>query len=606
MSGRGLPEGHESIRRAVGSFGRFGKRWRVLEGVGTFLLAGPGLAMLWFAIDCIVPLPAWPLLLSLAAVCGVGLWAAVWFLARPLLRRVRLEREAVRIEQLHGQLDNQVIGSLQLGRDIARIDPAGRRPGYSLALVEALVRQTATRLGAIGLRKLLDVRRSRALLAAGAVVGAMVVGCLLLAGPAVRQRADRVRDAFAVVMDSLFPVEIRVGPGDLAVVRGKPVTLTVEVRGARQKRVGLLQTDSETGKVRSTELALRDDRAALTIPAVQRDFAYRFAYAGRHSRSFRILVGDLPAVTTISHELVYPAYTGQPARTLTGRIPKLRTLAGTSVLVSFASTTELHPEMSYVEWLDGTRQPLSVNGRFGHFSFTVVRPQRAEIHLTGKYGRGFEMPQPISLEIVPQPDAAPSVEILLRKDKMALLADEAARLEVPFLAEDDFGVPEVTLNYRIDAVDELLARPLRQNTVTRTLDPPRDRAKGTFAEAFAGLDPPPAPGDRIRIHLTARDNNTETGPGVGRSKLIEIIVVRPDLGRFTEKRFGLESIALLGGMRRIKRITDLLIEPPRTVRTEKARTLEKHALKSRTAPEIWPSGSEDAVGDYFRLLSGGK
>ena len=37
-----------------------------------------------------------------------------------------------------------------------------------------------------------------------------------------------------------------------------------------------------------------------------------------------------------------------------------------------------------------------------------------------------------------------------------------------------------------------------------------------------------------------------------------------------------------------------------------AQAIDKHALQSRTSPEIWPSGSRDAVGDYFRLLSGGK
>ena len=123
---------------------------------------------------------------------------------------------------------------------------------------------------------------------------------------------------------------------------------------------------------------------------------------------------------------------------------------------------------------------------------------------------------------------------------------------------------------------------------------------------FAGLDPPLAAGDRVRFRLTAKDNNTETGPGVGQSRSIEIIVVRPDLGQFTEKRFGLESETLLGGMMRIKRITDLLVEPPRTVRTEKAQPVERQPLRARTAAELWPSASQDAVGDYFRLLSGGK
>jgi hypothetical protein len=478
--------------------------------------------------------------------------------------------------------------------------------GYSARLVEVLVQRTADELGKQDLRRLVDLGRSRRMLAAGAGAAAVAAALLIFASAAVGERIDRVRQAYAIVLDSLFPVEIRVGPGDVAVVRGRPVTLTVQVIGARQRAVTLVRTDAQTRQAAATPLVLTDGRAALAIPATDKSFAYCFRYAGRASRTHQVLVGDLPEISTISHELVYPAYTGQPSRTFTGRVPKLQALAGTGVLVSFAATTDLHPDMSYVQWQDGTRQGLAVSGRFGHFAFTVARPERATLHLTGRYGRGFEMPEPISMEIAPERDAAPTVEVLIRKDSLTMLAEEAARLELPFVAEDDFGVAEVTLNYRIDAVDEMLARGVRQGSMTRGFDPPRDRAKGAFADAFAALSPPLAPGDRVRLHLTAKDNNTETGPGVGRSRTIEIIVVRADLGQFTEKQFGLEPMALLGGMQRIKRITDLLVEPPRTVRTEKAQAVDKQALQSRTAPELWPSGAEDAVGDYFRLLSGGR
>jgi len=610
MNARAMPAGYDTIRSTVLRFGRFRKRWLVLEGLGTFVLTGPGLLLLWFLLDWVVGLPAWPLLVSFAVLSAVCLWAAVRWLVRPLLRRVRLEREALLIEGLHGGLHNQIIGSLQLGREIAAAAPdaggSARPLGYSARLVEILVERTARRLAESDFRKLVDLRRARKTLASGGTVAIITVCCLLFANAAVWQRVERLRRAYAVVLDSLFPVEMRVSPGDRALVRGTPVTLSVEVVGARQDRVTLLQTDLETNQPTTTDLALAGARAAYNIQSADRSFSYQFEYAGRRSARHQILVGELPELSTISYELVYPAYTGQPSRTLTGRVPKLQVLSGTNALVSFAATTELHPDMSYVEWQDGTRQAVAVSGRFGHFAFMIARPDRACIHLTGKYGRGFEMPEPISLEVAADRDNPPTVEILLRKDKFTMQAEEAAALEVPFLAEDDFGVAEVTLNYRVDAVDEMLAREVRQNSVTRAIEPPRDRAKDAFAEMFKGLSQPLAAGDRIRIHLTAKDNNTETGPGVGRSKSIEIIVVRPDLGQFSEKQFGFEAMTLLGGLSKIKRATNLLLEPPRTVLTEKAQPVGKQALQSRTAPEIWPSGSEDAVGDYFRLLSGGK
>ena len=275
-------------------------------------------------------------------------------------------------------------------------------------------------------------------------------------------------------------------------------------------------------------------------------------------------------------------------------------------MVSFAATTELHPDLSYVEWSEGDKQAITVNGRFGHFSFAVDRPNRAVLHLTGQYGRGFEMADPLSLEIAVTRDLAPSITIGIRKEKLVMLAEEAAAFAVPYTAEDDFGVAEVTLNYRIDTIDALLGREPRQGAATRLVEPVSERVVGKFTEVFKGLTPPLQSGDRVRIELTAKDNNTETGPSVGRSRTLEIVVVRPDLAQFTEKRFGFQQTALLAGLKKIERATNLLVEPERTVRAEKNLPVEKQALEARLNSEPWPSGAEDAVGDYFRLLSGGK
>ena len=43
-----------------------------------------------------------------------------------------------------------------------------------------------------------------------------------------------------------------------------------------------------------------------------------------------VLVDDLPEISAINYELAPPAYTGQPARTLTGRLPRVAGLAGTA------------------------------------------------------------------------------------------------------------------------------------------------------------------------------------------------------------------------------------------------------------------------------------
>lgn len=595
-----------AVVAAVRGFGLFRKRWAVAEGLAWFVLLGPGALLAWFALDWAVRLPAWPLvaLFVLAALAGLG--AVALRLLPPMLRRIHVEREALRIEALHAQLDNQLIGSLQLGREVAE---AKGPLGYSPNLVHALLERTVQRLGELDLHALLDLRRAKRLLRAAAATALACLLCLTLARGAVATRVGRLRDAWAVVLDALFPVTLVVQPGDVAVVRGRPVTLRIEARGARRRQVALLRHGVSKGQRETaamTDVLALDHhgQASFTVPRADETFAYEFEYAGRRSARHTVTVGDLPTVSAIHYELAFPAYTGQAPRTLVGYVARLQGLVGTDVLVSFAATTELHPDHCWVEWLDGSRQPVAISGRFGHFSFTLARPDRANLHLTGVCGPGFEMARPLTFEVVTQADEAPTVQVLLRNRKLTMMAEAAAAFALGWTAEDDFGVAEASLEFRVEGVDPLLGRPVRQGSQSQRFDPPRDRVRGRFAKLFKGLSPPLEPGDRITLAVSARDNNSETGPRVGRAQPVEIVIVRPDLAAFAEKRFGFDAQALLGGLVKIKRETDLLVEPVRTVRTEARQEVARHDLKSRVADETWPSGAEDAVGDYFKLLSG--
>lgn len=598
---------YDAVVSQVRGFGRYRRRWSALQGLAWFVLLGPGALLVWFAADWAVHLPPWPLVGLFAAIVALGLWAAAWKVARPLLRRVRPQGEALRIERLHGRLDNRIIGSLQLGQEVLSAADAPSRLGYEPHLVWALVAQTQRLLSAQDVRRLLDLRQARRMLAAAGGVAVAIVLCVVLARPAVLERMQRLADAYAAVLDSLFSVEMTVTPGNVAVVRGRPVELAVAIPGARRQAVRLLRRELKSKKETADELLLAGGRSALRIDAAGESFDYQFEYGGRKSGSYRVAVESLPAIGAINYELTYPAYTGQAPRTLVGQVTRLGGLTGTGVVVSLAATTELSPDLCYVQWQDGQKQQLSVSGRFAHFSFTIDRPARAAIYLTGALGRGFEMEQPASFEVVMQRDEPPTIRALLTKKKLTMLPEEAAAFGVKWLAEDDFGVAEVGIQYKIDTIDPLLNRPLRESSQARRIDPPSDHVSDQFLDVFKGLTPPLAPGDRITITLAAKDNNdTEGGPGMGRSQPIEIVIVQSDLAEFTEKQFGFGAASLLGGLKKIERSTDLLIEPQKSVRTEAAQKFDKQDLKARVSQDPWPSGSEDAVADYFKLLSGGR
>jgi hypothetical protein len=592
----------DALRRLVARFGRFRKRWAMLHGLAIGVLALPGGLLAWFLLDWAFRLPAWPLVILFVVAAVVGLVAAVASIVPPIFRRVRLEQEAVVIEALHGRMDNQLIGSLQLGADLAKT--AGPPPGHAAEFVAILLDQTAARLADLDVRSLLDLRSTGRLLRWAAAVLAVIMLLGVFAQDAIQDRVTRLQDAYAAVLDTLFPVDLQVSPGDVAVVRGRPVELSVAAAGARRREIVLHRTDLETSETVAAALPLADGRAAFTIDPTVDSFAYEFEYGGRRSKPHRVLVDDLPEIMAINFELSPPAYTGQPARTLTGRLPRVAGLAGTAVLVSFSATTDLHPDLCFVEWADGLRQTLSISGRFAHFGFTLSKPDRATIHLTGGLGPGFEMAQPFGFEVAVQQDQPPTVTLAIKNRRLALFEDAAAAFTLDWTAEDDFAVSEVNLAYTIDTVDPLLGRTPRDGGLPRRIEPPRDLVKGRFADMFKTLDPPLQPGDRITITLTAKDNNTETGPGAGRSLPVEIVVVRPDLAGFAEQPFGFGGETLLGGLQKVKRVTDLLIDAAKTVRTEADQPVDRQPLKVRTDPETVPGGGDDAMADYFNLLSG--
>ncbi len=603
--GRAQAETLGVLEAAVRGFGRMRKRWIVLGGAATFVLMGPGALLAWFVVDSVVKLPAWPLLLSFVAVILLGMYGLVRHVIPPVLRRISVEREALAIEKLHGHLDNRIIGAIQLGRETAAVQAAQGRLGYSAELVGNLLADTAGQVRKLNLRGLLDLRKVRMrMVGAGLIAVAIIVSCVMFP-EAIRQRYVRLQDAYAAVLDSLFPVEMQVGPGDVTMVRGKAVTLTATLKGARRSGIRLIRTEGETNKRVTEELTLAGGQVAQEMVAAD-SFTYQFEYGGRKSAAYKVQVGDLPDVNAINYELAFPAYTGQAPRTLSGRVPRLSALRGTGVLVSFAATTDLHPEQCYVQWQDGSKQAIATTGRFGHFSFTVAHPERGRIFVTGAYGRGFEMPEPISFEMAMQEDEAPVVSIPLKYRKFTMLEAEASGFVVPWVAEDDFGVSEVNLEYKIDTVDELLGRAPRQSTVPRGVEPAQERIRGVFTGVFKTLTPPLQPGDRITITVTAKDNNTENGPSVGRSLPLEIVVVRPDLAKFIEDEFGFGGPGAQAGLAKLKRNTDLLIEAEKTVLTEATAKAEKAKLSSRVGHESTPAGMEDQVGSYLQLLSGQK
>ncbi len=343
MTQLNYPSGYVALVDRLQLFGAFRKKWAWLYALAWFVMIGPGSLLLVMLADYLIPLPWFVLLPLFAIAVGLTLYAGVRYAILPLMGQIEIEREAMAIEALHGKLDNQIIGSLQLGREVAHAQATGVNVGYSPNLVVALIARTADNIGRIDLPALVDRRKPiRDLRFASGVV--IVFLALTIAAPHfVSGRIDHLRDAYATLMDLLFPVKMTVTPGDITLVRGKPVSLAAKVAGARRPRVKLHRVDLKSKMALTDDLTLADGKAGLDIASAQESFTYEFEYGGRRSVQHKVQVGDLPAIAATNTETAFPAYTGMPPRTLVGRLPKLQALRGSGILVSLASTVDPLP-----------------------------------------------------------------------------------------------------------------------------------------------------------------------------------------------------------------------------------------------------------------------
>jgi hypothetical protein len=462
---------------------------------------------------------------------------------------------------------------------------------------------------------MLDLRAARRRVLSAVVVAAVAAACLILAGEAVRERWTRLVNAQSTVLETLFPVELVVEPGNHILLKGSPFDVRVTARGARHRNISLVIQDTRTRMESVIPLSLTDRRAAHTITKTDASFRYRFVYGKLESPTFDVLVGERPAIQAISYELSAPPYTGTPPRLLTGRQPRLHAIRGTSVMISFAATTTLHPEMCGVDWQNSPRQPITVNGRYGHFFFVIGQTDRASIRLTGQYGAGFEMEQSVSFDLVVRDDERPTAQILYPppdNTKYLLLPEEVVGLSPRCQGEDDFGVSELKFQYTVRKYDKDLQKgEPRDNDVPHRIVPPRDRVVETYKDVFAALSPAPVPGDVFLITAVATDNNTETGPGVGRSQPVEIVVVAQDPGRFAagdasfgnaRRNSGSAGFDFGKALTTSQRSTPYLRMPQKEVVTEDKVKVSRQIVNTQVKTDRLSGGAEQQYGEYTERL----
>ena len=449
-----------------------------------------------------------PLLLDLTLVVAAG--ALAWWLKNGDRTWLAEERLARAMESSAGLAAGTVEGALQLSRAVP--------PGVSSSLTALAQRTVAGSLtlppeelsGPIGARVRLWIRRGGAALA----LTAPLVVLLAVASP------DRSLDAWSGLGNPIGALAratlpaLAVEPGNAEVLRGSPVSVTVDAIGRTEVT---LRWQAEGDVLRSETVATEGGVARFRFDAVNATIEYSAATAdGATTRSYRIEPVDPLLVSQVSVELAFPPYTGRPAEAYEGEVPPLVVPAGTRFSITGRATRPLGAaELEREE--DGLRVPFETEGAGFVGSWT---PRTG-----GRYAWRFRDRNDADAELVPSPidvtvvaDSAPSIRFAFPAVDTVL----PLTLEQPLVIEmkDDYGVGALELvAYRVTSTGQRMPPMVQRTELGGT--------RAALARPIMDLkDWGLLPGDTVRYFARAVDN----APSPSAAQTREYVLRMPDVG----------------------------------------------------------------------------
>ncbi|MFN5203458.1 MAG: DUF4175 family protein, partial [Gemmatimonas sp.] len=424
----------------------------------------------------------------------------------PLLRRASDERFALYVEEREPSLRQALLAAVQEAQL-----PEAQRPSPTLSA--RVMQRAVAAIRPLESRMALERPRIvRAMQSFGGIVA--VAAALLWLGPqAVRDGARVLFVPFGTAQAAVPVRMLAITPGNVSVPRGGAIEVEAGLVGFAASSAELVfRSDSagnDTGAWQRLPMASDADSARFRsrlFDIVQRT-EYYVESADVRSAVFTLTVNDLPAVSRVSLDLRFPAYSGLPPEKIedTGDVAAV---VGTTVTVRARVTRTVGG--GTLRFDDGRTVAMTREGDSTLVgAFTVRRSGFYHVDLTTTDGTTVAGAVEYVVDAIP--DRAPVVRIEEPgRDTKVLNTDEVT---IALQATDDLGVTALELRYRVNGGEE------RRVQVTGGTRRPRD-ARGAhtlFLEELALQ-----PGDLVAYHAVARD-----GAGLVGSSDVYFLEVRP-------------------------------------------------------------------------------
>ncbi|MBI5477803.1 MAG: DUF4175 family protein [Deltaproteobacteria bacterium] len=220
---------------------------------------------------------------------------------------------------------------------------------------------------------------------------------------------------------------------------------------------------------------------------------------------------EVPIIADLTVTYTYPAYMRRPPRTVTATSGDLLAPRGTTARLTARPIAEAERADLIVG--ESTRK-VEIQGGLIVASLTVEQASSYRFQFKPKGRRSLREATAHRIDV--EPDRPPRVEIYAPADDLEIAGQR--KVEVGYQVDDDFGVEEVALLWRVGS-----GREVRE--VVRKVAPPQRNVTGRKEWDLASLGL--KAGERVAYRFEARDNDNVAGPNFGSSRTLYLKIYSP-------------------------------------------------------------------------------
>ena len=532
----------ETLRRKLGAVRLWWRATRVLSGLTWALSAVVLLALICYHSDRLLVLSSHAREMWRTGIEAAGLLLLILALLRPLLRRLSDVTLATDVERRFPVLRERLLTTLDLAPALAASQAGtasnGGKPyaqAFSTQMTDALARETHQAASDLNFRRAVSLRPLRNGVLTCAFTLVLLGLHMVFAREAFATWLRRMADPRADIAP-YAKTRVQILPDAVLLPRGEGTSITVKTWGDPVTTCVLKVHQDGDDPKQWTTLQLSNPTPIANAGADEKDarkFRYRFASLAHsvslvasasdgRSNERSVIVEDRPTLLNVRLNLHFPAYMRRKDQTLPQSTGAIAAPVGTTVDVVGVANKPLKTAV-YVR--DNSEVgPWPVHGAQTNGHLNVGRDGTYRLKLVDTHG--FNNINPPRYEIRAMKDEAPSVQIL----RPATDVDLVAGGSVPLVAHatDDYGVQSAKLMYDVTHEENLrTGRDTTTHTGKGALPLPGEYGATSvdIRQRWYISSVNPKVGDVIRYEVDDLDNDTISGPHIGRSSSYRIRVV---------------------------------------------------------------------------------